>query len=164
MKWLKIKVDEPQHMNLQLLVEGKINTLVEQQVEPPFFVEHTGLIIEQWNGLPGGLSALFMNTVGNEGICKMMRAYKGPERAARAVVVIGYYYPGVRVEPFVGEVEGLIAPEPRGTGDFGWDSLFIPTGASKTYAEMSLVEKNTTSMRKGAADRFARYLARHFEL
>jgi len=164
LKLSEIKVIEPQSMNLHFLVEDKIKRVRPQLPGIPFFVEHTGLLIDAWKGLPGGLIGLFMDTVGNEGICKMMRAYKGSERVARARVVIGYSQPDGSICTFQGEVTGAIAPEPRGTSGFGWDPIFIPEGNTKTYAEMTLAEKNLTSMREDAVDRFAKFLARHFEL
>jgi XTP/dITP diphosphohydrolase len=47
-----------------------------------------------------------------------------------------------------GEVEGLIAIEPRGDGGFGYDSVFEPIeGDGRTFAEMSPDEKHTLSHR-----------------
>lgn len=164
LKLAEIEIEEPQSMNLHVLVEEKIKIARPQLPNIPFFVEHTGLLLDAWKGLPGGLTRSFMETVGNEGICKMMQAYKGAERTARAIVVIGYSHPGGGVNTFEGEVTGTIALEPRGTGKFGWDPIFIPEGDTKTYAEMSLTEKNRTSMRRDAVEKFAKFLSRHFEL
>jgi len=122
------------------------------------------LLIDAWKELPGGLISVFMDTVGNEGICKMMRAYEGDERIARARVVIGYSHPDGGVYTFQGEVTGTISLEPRGKNNFGWDPIFIPEGDTRTYAEMTLAEKNRTSMRRDAVDRFARFLDQRFEL
>ena len=46
-----------------------------------------------------------------------------------------------------GRVEGDIAESPRGLGGFGYDPLFAPTGSRKTYAEMTMEEKNKISHR-----------------
>lgn len=43
---------------------------------------------------------------------------------------------------FRGEVEGTIAWPPRGTQGFGYDSLFLPTGYSRTFGEMDAGEKH----------------------
>ena len=162
----EIEVKEPQSMNLEFLVEGKINTV--KTLLPnntPFFVEHTGLTISAWNGLPGGLTGVFTETVGNQGICKMMRAYKGSERTARARLVIGFFHKSIGFHTFHGEVTGIISQQPRGEHNFGWDPIFIPDGANdKTFAEMSLAEKNKYSMRSDAVDRFHKFLNIWFEL
>jgi non-canonical purine NTP pyrophosphatase (RdgB/HAM1 family) len=164
LKISKMPIEEPQNMSLDLLVREKIKKVAPQLPDVPFFVEHTGLIIDAWKGLPGGLTSLFMDTVGNEGICKMMRGYHRNERRARARVVIGFFHPDIG-DPatFPGEISGIIAPEPRGSANFGWDPIFIPQGYSKSYGEMSLAEKNQSSMRKSVVDLFKAYLADHFE-
>jgi XTP/dITP diphosphohydrolase len=82
-------IPEPQTLNLDSLVEAKIRS-VQNAVTPPFFVEHTGLSIEGWNGFPGGVTADFLKSVGCKGICRMLSGYSGIERAAKARVVVGY--------------------------------------------------------------------------
>lgn len=159
-----ITVVEPQSMNLEYLVEEKIRMIASQLPDTPFFVDHTALIIDAWKGLPGGLTHVFMDSVGNDGICKMMHAYKGDERAARAKLVIGYYHRSSGIQTFTGEVTGTIAQQPRGVNNFGWDAIFVPNGERMTYAEMSLAEKNRTSMRQEAIEKFQKYLFQHFEL
>ena len=63
------------------------------------------------------------------------------------------------MEFFVGEVEGVVADVPRGENGFGWDNVFIPVGGEhKTFAEMTVDEKNKVSMRKRALDKFKVYL------
>lgn len=160
----KTSIVEPQGMNIQLLVEAKIKDIIPLFPRNPFFVEHTGLFIDAWKGLPGGLIDLFMRTVGNEGICKMMTAYKEFERVVRARVVIGYYHQDSGILTFQGETVGTVSLTPRGTNNFGWDPIFIPEGSTKTYAEMTLEEKFQTSMKTKAIEGFVNYLENHFEL
>lgn len=59
---------------------------------------------------------------------------------------------------FEGKVEGKIAEEPRGNGGFGYDPLFVPQGHLKTYAEMSMDEKNSLSHRAEALKKAAAFL------
>jgi|SRR5579859_1186312 len=161
--FLDISAAEPHSMNLETIVGEKVRQATQQVPDYlPFFVEHTALVIDEWKGLPGGLTNVFLSTVGNVGICKMMKGYKGSERLAKARVVIAYYYNG-DIQIFHGEASGCIASEPRGKNNFGWAPIFIPDGASKTYAEMSFEEKNQSSMRKKAVDQFKKYLDLHFE-
>ena len=163
--YVQVPVPEPQSLNLSWLVEKKIESVRPQRPETPFFVEHTGLIIDAWMGLPGGLTQIFMDTVGNEGICKMMTAYAGQDRIARARVVIGFFHHTTKIQWFQGEVTGTIAPRPKGQLNFGWDPIFVPDeGDGRTYGEMTLAEKNATSMRKRAVATFAPFLDNHFEL
>jgi XTP/dITP diphosphohydrolase len=52
-----------------------------------------------------------------------------------------------------GTVEGYIAEKPRGRGGFGYDPVFIPCGYERTFAEMTLEEKNRLSHRAQALQR-----------
>jgi non-canonical purine NTP pyrophosphatase (RdgB/HAM1 family) len=158
LRWSQLSVRESQSLNLELLVEDKVQQIRGTLPDARFFVEHTGLVIHAWNGLPGGLTAVFMETVGNAGICRMLRSYHGPERRAIARVVIGYHHPVHGIRTFFGEANGSIAQDPRGPEQFGWDPIFIPEGDSRTYGEMSRDEKNRTSMRRDAASKLRKHL------
>ncbi len=102
--------------------------------DSPILVEDSGLVVEAWNGLPGAFTRWFMSSVGNGGLLAML----GPaeDRAARAVCAVAVAFPGGSVEVFSGEVRGELSPEPRGSGGFGWDPIFVPEGEHRTYAEM----------------------------
>ena len=116
----------------------------------PVLVEDSGLVIEAWHGLPGAFTKWFMTTVGNAGICGMLRG--DLPRNARAVCIVAVAYPkrdGLYVEVFPGEVAGSVADAPCGEGGFGWDAIFIPEGESRTYAEMG-EEKHAGSHRTRA--------------
>lgn len=110
--------------------------------DTPVLVEDSGLVVEVWEGLPGAFTKWFMQTVGNEGICGMLR--NGLPRDARAVCVVAIAHGAEKgekgekeeVEVFSGEVRGSLAEAPRGEGGFGWDAIFIPEGETRTYAEM----------------------------
>ena len=62
-----------------------------------------------------------------------------------------------RSKEFIGEISGIIAPEAKGTTNFGWDIIFIPEGYQKTFAEMTFKEKNKISMRKIALEKFREF-------
>ena len=102
--------------------------------DSPILVEDSGLVIEAWNGLPGALTKWFLQCIGNEGFLKMLSAYK--DRSARAVCAVAIAAADGSVRAFVGEVEGSIAYQPRGSEGFGWDPIFVPSGHAETYAEL----------------------------
>jgi len=152
-------------MNLETVTEEKVKRVRASMPKgTPFFVEHTGLFIDGWNGLPGGLTALFMEKVGNDGMCKMLQSYVSIDRTARAIVEIGYSHPDNTIHMFRGETIGTIAQEPRGENNFGWDPIFVPRGDDRTYAEMTQIEKDKTSMRRDAVRNFSQFLDERFEL
>lgn len=123
----------------------------------PVLVEDTALHVEAWGGLPGALIAWFLQTVGNEGICRMMRGWEN--RAAVAVSAVGFF-DGTAFHCFAGEVAGRIVEQPRGEHGFGWDPIFEPDGYGKTFAEMLPGEKTVVSMRRQAIEAFRAHLDR----
>lgn len=129
------EVSEIQDLDLREVAAEKAREARRALGSPdaPVLVEDSGLVIEAWKGLPGAFTKWFMTTVGNEGICGMLR--DGLPRDARAVCVVAIAHGG-GVEVFPGEVPGSLAPTPRGAGGFGWDAIFVPEGERRTYAEM----------------------------
>jgi XTP/dITP diphosphohydrolase len=69
-----------------------------------------------------------------------------PVRTARFVCHVVLVVEGILLHS-TGILEGSIADAPRGTQGFGYDSVFIPRGESRTLAEMTPVEKNKISHR-----------------
>ena len=59
---------------------------------------------------------------------------------------------------FNGVINGNISLDIKGDGGFGYDPIFIPEGHQKTYAEMSIQEKNSISHRYVAIKKLKRYL------
>jgi XTP/dITP diphosphohydrolase len=100
----------------------------------PVLVEDSGLMVDAWDGFPGALTKWLMRSVGNEGLLRILPV--GEDRSATAVCVVALAEADGVVRTFRGEVPGSLAPEPRGTGGFGYDPVFIPEWSSMTYAEM----------------------------
>jgi XTP/dITP diphosphohydrolase len=63
-----------------------------------------------------------------------------------------------QIHIFKGECDGQIVTEPHGDSGFGFDPIFQPTGATRTFAEMEPDEKNRHSHRGRAISRFAEFL------
>jgi XTP/dITP diphosphohydrolase len=100
----------------------------------PVLVEDSGLMVDAWGGFPGALTKWVMQSVGNEGLLRMLDS--GEDRSARAVCVVALAEADGRVRMFRGEVGGTVAESPRGEGGFGYDPVFVPEWSSMTYAEM----------------------------
>ena len=135
----------------------KVEDVVREKAEDAFhktgkfvLVEDTSLEFVAWNGLPGALIKWFLDTVGNDGILKMLDG--DTNRKAIAKTAVGFF-DGAQARVFVGEISGTIPEAIRGTGGFGWDPIFIPEGHEKSFAEMTSAEKNAISMRKLALER-----------
>ena len=116
----------------------------------PVMVEDSGLVFHAWNGLPGALVKWFEETVGCQGMLRMVKDFN--DRSATAICCFAVY-DGKNMRIARGEVNGTLAEKIRGENGFGWDVIFIPDGHERTYAEMSAQEKNAISHRKRALDK-----------
>ncbi|MEW6061521.1 MAG: RdgB/HAM1 family non-canonical purine NTP pyrophosphatase [Bacteroidota bacterium] len=111
---------------------------------------------------PGVRSARYAgeNATYEENNKKLLWKLKGVpsrHRNARFRTVVAVVGKGIE-KIFEGRVEGRILEEPRGVNGFGYDPLFLPNGHSKTYAEMTLEEKNQISHRAVALTRAIEFL------
>ncbi len=59
---------------------------------------------------------------------------------------------------FSGKVSGRVSLQPRGNNGFGFDPIFIPDNQTKTFAQMSSIEKNKISHRKKALEKMKSFL------
>lgn len=124
------------------------------------FVEDAGLFVDALNGFPGPYSAYVFRTLGCAGLLRQLRHQNN--RKARFLSIIAYRDVFGEKKIFQGETLGSITCEERGKGGFGFDPVFIPEGATKTYAEMSPSEKDTVSHRGKATRALAAFLTNQF--
>ena len=139
-----IDLIEIQSLDLPTILEYKAREAYAQ-VRAPVLVEDTSLRFLALGQLPGPLIKWFLAELGTDGLCRLLDGY--PDRAALAEVQYGLY-DGHTFQAFAGAQPGSIAPAPRGSNGFGWDSIFIPAGQQKTWAEMTAEEARETSMRR----------------
>lgn len=155
---LRVKAVEIQSDNLEEIARASaIDAL--KKCNLPIIVEDAGLFIEAVNGFPGPYSAYAYKTIGNEGLLKLMENVGNRKATFRSVVA----YDSVELETptcFVGEVAGEITREERkgaGKSGFGFDPVFKPANVGRTFAEMSIAEKNRHSHRALALRKFAEW-------
>ncbi len=130
-------------------------TILDDEIKGDYLIDDSGLFIEALGGFPGVYSAYVQKRLGNAGVLKIMvgQTY----RAARFETAFLVRH-GLDHEVFHGESVGAIADRERGSGGFGFDPIFLPEGSSKTFAEMSLAEKNRMSHRGRAVDALVAFL------
>lgn len=124
------------------------------------FADDTGLEIEALDGRPGVYSARYAgedkNTEAN--MNKVLLELGGAEnRKARFRTVIALILDG-KEHLFDGVVNGVILTEKRGGKGFGYDPIFMPEGHPKSFAEMTLEEKNNISHRAIAVKKLIEFL------
>jgi len=129
----------------------------------PALADDSGLVVDALGGKPGVYSARY----GGEGLgdaernallLKHMEKIPDGKRTARFVCVIALAMPGGDVHIAHGSVEGEISREPRGSGGFGYDPVFLIPELGKTMAELPMAEKNEISHRARALKEAKRIL------
>ena len=126
----------------------------------PCFADDTGLEIKALNGEPGVLSARYAGESKDSqaNMDKVLAKLKTKtNRNARFRTVISLVIDG-NEQMFEGIVDGEIISEKKGNTGFGYDPIFLPNGFQKTFAEMSLNEKNQISHRARAVQKLTDYL------
>ena len=118
--------------------------------------DDSGLEVDCLGGLPGVFSARFAgepkNDLANSNkLINEMSKYA--DRSARFVTVLTFHQSG-QFRQFEGEIRGEIVLSPRGSHGFGYDPLFQPENESRTFAEMTLSEKNLIAHRARALHKF----------
>ncbi len=128
-------------------------THVQGRFNHPFMLEDAGLFIDALQGFPGVYSKYVFFTIGLEGILRLLRGVENRKAVFRSVYA--YSKPGKKPIIVIGECTGVISTEKQGNHGFGYDPIFIPVGAQKTFGEMTVVEKNQYSHRGKALDKLA---------
>lgn len=124
------------------------------------FADDTGLEIEALDGEPGVYSARYAGEQRNaqDNMQLVLEKLTGQtNRNARFRTVIALWWEG-KSHLFEGIVEGTITTAPIGSQGFGYDPIFQPNGATKTFAEMTMDEKNQWSHRARAVKQLVKFL------
>ena len=133
----------------------------------PALADDTGLEVDALDGAPGVFSARYAgeNATFADNCNKMLDALDGKpskERTARFRTVIAF----VKQEEKLwteGLVEGLILDQRKGSGGFGYDSIFYYPELKKTFAELKKSEKNNISHRGKALRNFCSILEKRIK-
>lgn len=125
------------------------------------FADDTGLEVEALNGEPGVYSARYAGTTRNseKNIKKLLKNLKNiKNRNARFKTVIALIIDN-KLHIFSGIIEGFILDSPKGNNGFGYDPVFCPNGFNKSFAELTLKEKNLISHRSLAMKKLIDFIS-----
>lgn len=167
-KWLghpvehqKVDLDELQSLDPLEVVEHKVRAAYKI-VQRPVLVEDVHFSFEALGGkLPGTLVKWFLEEIGVEGLLKMLQGFD--DRRATAGITYALY-DGQTVHFFEATVPGVVPREPRVNDSEGWhsskswNSIFVPDGSDKTYAEMTDEELKPFSHRAKAIQKLQAFL------
>jgi XTP/dITP diphosphohydrolase len=132
----------------------------------PAIADDSGIEVDALGGAPGVHSARYAGAEASDeaNLAKLLAALVAvpPEhRTARYRCVIVFVERADDPHPLIGEGvwEGQLIDERRGSGGFGYDPCFVPSGQTRTVAEMPAAEKNARSHRGAALRAFLEQLA-----
>jgi len=116
----------------------------------PAFADDSGLAVDALDGAPGIYSARwagenkdFATAMARiERLLQERGATQPSRRKARFVSALCIAWPDGHVEEVEARVDGTLVWPPRGTAGFGYDPMFLPDGHSRTFGEMTSVEKH----------------------
>lgn len=151
---LDIDLAEIQDIDPEKIIRSKLQLALKQH-NGPLIVEDISFKLECLNGLPGPLIKWFLLTIGTKGLADIATRFGNKQASVKAV--LGYADNRHNIKFFNGEIQGSIV-SPRGDRGFGFDSIFVPLGHMKTFAEMSFGEKNIISHRRIALEKLKKYL------
>jgi XTP/dITP diphosphohydrolase len=114
--------------------------------------DDSGLEVDALGGAPGVQSARYSGPGASDALnrARLLRELQGAESAARFRCSMALAHDGVILGTFDGTIEGRIINEERGSGGFGYDSLFIPGGYEESFGELPSKIKNELSHRARA--------------
>jgi XTP/dITP diphosphohydrolase len=133
---------------------------IHQLTNQNCFSEDTGLEIDFLNGAPGAKSARYAGTDRDfqANIDKVLQELSHTtQRAAQFRTVICLIWEN-KEHYFEGICKGHITTQMHGEKGFGYDSIFIPNGSTKSFAEMTMEEKNNFSHRQKAVTQLFSFL------
>ncbi len=121
----------------------------------PSMADDSGLEVEALNGAPGILSSRFAGEHcsfqdNNRKLLHLMKDIPWEKRGAKFICVVALAKDVNHIVTVKGEVKGIITFEEKGENGFGYDPVFYLPHLNKTFAQLSLKEKNKISHRAKA--------------
>jgi XTP/dITP diphosphohydrolase len=136
---------------------------VKMQYGYDCFADDTGLEVSALNGEPGVYSARYAGKQRNadDNMAKLLKNLEPhQDRSAQFKTVIALHLNG-KVHTFTGICEGTITHSKSGNHGFGYDPIFKANGFDKTFAEISLDEKNAVGHRGKAVKMLVDFLLKN---
>jgi XTP/dITP diphosphohydrolase len=118
----------------------------------PAVADDSGLCVDALNEMPGVLSARWAGSGKDDAanlalVLDQVRDVPDSHLGAHFACAAALAMPGGEDRVVEGRVDGVLVREPRGSGGFGYDPIFLPEGSDRTTAEMSSAEKHAISHR-----------------
>ncbi len=160
---------EPRDDDMQNIVLAKARQALDL-AKKPVLVEDTGIYFNEYKNFPGTYTKTFVKAVGISGVLRLLQG--AGNRTAFFQTMVAFAHPPAsphaspheplyaQMQVFVGQCNGFILDSPRGKPHekLPYDSIFVPEGEKRCFAEMTKPEKAVYSHRAKAFHAFGEWL------
>lgn len=153
---VRIEIPELRSDDVEIISRQKAKYAYDQ-LHTPLIVDDTSFSIDALNGFPGPYAAYVLDSIGNNGILKLMKDVENRNAHFTTAIAFADEF-GIR--NFSGTIHGRIITAPRGRRGFGYDPIFDMNG--RTLAELTLEEKSRISHRALALTAFREWLVQEY--
>lgn len=133
----KLDISEPRSFEVEEVAKEKAKQAIKL-FPKPLFVEDSGLYVPALNGFPKTHVNLMLETIGVEGLLKLLEGVS--DRGCAFRYALAYAAPERELKLFTCIERGTITEDLKDPCDFGWSELyrvFVPKDHSKTLSEMT---------------------------
>ena len=147
----ELGLDEPEETGQTFAANAQIKAVAAARAARlPAFADDSGIVVDALDGAPGiysarwaGPSKDFKEAMARIERLLQERGVRSPDkRAAHFVSALCLAWPDDHLEEVEARVDGTLVWPPRGTAGFGYDPMFQPDGHTRTFGEMTSVEKH----------------------
>ena len=147
----ELGLGEPDETGDTFVANAKIKAVAAAEAaQLPAFADDSGLVVDALDGAPGILSARWAGPAKDSGAAMSRierllqeRGAKLPaQRSAHFVSALCVAWPDGHIEEVEARADGTLVWPPRGTAGFGYDPMFMPDGHTRTFGEMTSLEKH----------------------
>ena len=156
------EIKEPRETGDTFASNAKIKSKYGQKVfNIPCFADDSGFCVEALKNNPGVKSKRFLEKFSNKKKAFEYIISNVTERKNNKAFFVTAIWLTLKDNHhivFLGRVNGTVSLKPKGTDGFGYDPIFVPENYTRTFAEMSIEEKNIISHRKIAITKLKSFL------
>jgi XTP/dITP diphosphohydrolase len=147
----EIGLDEPEETGKTFSANARIKAIAAAKAAKlPAFADDSGIVVDALDGAPGIYSARWAgpNKDFNDAMARIERllqergATLPDQRGAHFVSALCVAWPDDHLEEVEARADGRLVWPPRGTAGFGYDPMFQPDGHTRTFGEMTSIEKH----------------------
>ena len=147
----ELGLDEPEETGDNFRANARIKAVAAARTAKlPAFADDSGLVVDALDGAPGIYSARWAGKPADfaaamaqiERLLQERGATIAEKRKAHFVSALCVVWPDDHIEEVEARVDGTLVWPPRGTAGFGYDPAFLPDGHTRTFGEMTSVEKH----------------------